>query len=51
MDVFETLKSMVGCMYISDLKFRPYREMAMNLLKDITIDSTQIADVYSYLGI
>lgn len=49
MDIFETLKSMVGCMYISDLKFGIYKEMALELLQELTADSNQIANVYNYI--
>ena len=49
MDIFETLKSMLGCMYISDLKFGAYKEMAIELLKEITADSNQIIDAYNYI--
>jgi hypothetical protein len=50
MDIFETLKSMLGCLYISDLKFGPYRELAIEMLKEIATDSKQMADVCNYLG-
>lgn len=49
MDIFETLKSMLGCMYISDLRFRPYKEIALDLLKEITADSNQITEAYNYI--
>ena len=49
MDIFETLKSMLGCMYISDLKFGAYKEMALELLGTITADSNQIANAYNYI--
>jgi hypothetical protein len=48
MDIFEMLKSMLGCMYISDLRFT-YKEMALELLKEITADSNQIADARNYI--
>ena len=50
MDIFETLKSMLGCMYISDLRFGAYKEMAIDLVKEIATDSKQMADVCNYLG-
>jgi hypothetical protein len=46
MDIFETLKSMLGCMYISDLKFAPYNEMALELLKGMDTDMTE---AYNYI--
>lgn len=49
MDIFETLKSMLGCLYISDLRFAPYKETALELLKEITADSNQIVNAYNYI--
>jgi hypothetical protein len=49
MDIFETLKSMIGCMYISDLRFGIYKEMALDLLKEINADSNQIAMAHNYI--
>jgi hypothetical protein len=49
MDVFEMLKSMLGCMYISDLRFGMYREMALELLTEINADSNQKANAYNYI--
>ena len=49
MDIFETLKSMVGCMYISDLRFTPYKEIAIELLKEIATDTNQTAKVNNYI--
>lgn len=51
MDIFEMLRSMLGCMYISDLKFGTYKEQAIDLLKKMQVDSKQKADVCNYLGI
>ena len=49
MDIFEILRSMIGCMYISDLKFGIYKEMALELLTEIKADSNQIANAYNYI--
>lgn len=49
MDIFETLKSMLGCMYISDLKFGIYKEKALELLTEITADSNQIIEAQNYI--
>ena len=49
MDIFEMLKSMVGCMYISDLKFGVYKQMALELLAEIKADSSQITNAYNYI--
>lgn len=51
MDIFEKLKTQLGCMYISDLKFSPYKDMAVELLGEMNADSKQMYDVCSYLGI
>lgn len=48
MDIFETLKSMLGCMYISDLRFA-YKDKALKLLKEIKTDSNQMANAYNYI--
>ena len=49
MDIFEALKSMLGCMYISDLRFGAHKEMALELLDTFSADSNQIADAYNYI--
>lgn len=49
MDILEILKSMVGCMYISDLRFKPYNEIAVELLEGIKADSRQIANAHNYI--
>ena len=49
MDIFETLQSMLGCMYISDLKFGAYKEMALELLKELDTDGNQIIAAYNYI--
>ena len=49
MDIFETLKSMLGCMYISDLRFGAYKEIALELLDEIKADSSQIANARNYI--
>lgn len=51
MDIFEMLKDKLGCNYISDIKFGAYKEMAIDLLKTMSLDSQQKADVCNYLGI
>ena len=49
MDIFDTLKQMLGCMYISDLRFGTYKEKALELLTEITADSNQIANARNYI--
>ena len=49
MDIFEILRHALGCMYISDLKFDPFREKALKLLSVMSIDGEQKAPVYEYL--
>lgn len=51
MDIFEFLKDKLGCMYISDIKFGAYKEMAIDLLQQMQVDSKQKTDVCNYLGI
>lgn len=51
MDIFEFLKDRLGCMYISDIKFETYKETAIDLLKTMSLDSQQKADICNYLGI
>ncbi len=51
MDIFEFLKDKIGCMYISDLKLSAYKEMAIELLKTMNLDSKQKTDVCNYFGI
>ena len=48
MDIFETLKSLLGCMYISDLRFT-YKKTALELLEQIDADRNQKADAYNYI--
>jgi hypothetical protein len=49
MDIFETLRSLLGCMYISDLKFRPYKDKAIEILKELKADSNQKAYALNYI--
>lgn len=51
MDIFEILKEELGCMYVSDLKFGIYREMAIVLLINMKVDKKQKAEICNYLGI
>lgn len=51
MDIFETLKSMVGCMYISDLRFGMYKEQALKLLGILKLKSEDVTRVYNYLEV
>lgn len=53
MGIFETLKSMVGCMYISDLKFGVYNEIAKDLFKTLDISKfnpKEFENVRQYIG-
>ena len=45
MDVFEKLKSAVGCDYISDLSFEPHRTKAKALLKAMGIEKCSITEL------
>jgi hypothetical protein len=51
MDIFETLKSMIGCLYISDLKFGVYKEQALELLGTLNLKTEEATKVYNYLGV
>lgn len=51
MDIFERLRAILGCDYISDIKFGEYKEKAIELLKRMHVDGSQKADVCNYLGI
>lgn len=51
MDIFEMLRSMLGCTYISDIKFGAYKEKTIDLLKKMQVDSKQKADICNYLEI
>lgn len=53
MGIFETLKSMVGCMYISDLRFGGYNEIAKDLFKTLDsskFNSKEFEEVRQYIG-
>lgn len=53
MSVFETLKSIIGCMYISDLRFGVYNEIAKDLFKTLDISKfnpTEFEDARKYIG-
>ena len=45
MDVFEKLKSAIGCDYISDLSFEPHRTKAKMLLKVMDIEHCSFAEL------
>lgn len=45
MDVFEKLKSAIGCDYISDLRFEPHNAKAKELLKAMRIETCSIAEL------
>lgn len=54
MDIFEYLQNMFGCTCISDLKFGAYKDMAIEILKQMDISNIsprQIADAEAYFGI
>lgn len=49
MDIFEILKSKVGCLYISDLKFGIYKKIALDLLEELNFDGNQKTKAYNYI--
>ena len=54
MDIFEYLQNMLGCTFISDLKFGVYRRGAIEVLKQMDISNIskrQISDLENYFGI
>lgn len=51
-DVFETLKNIIGCEYISDMKFEPYRTKAKEALKSMKLSAlslSELKDLVMYL--
>ena len=54
LDIFEYLKDILGCDYISDIKKGSYNLAAISVLTDIDIeliDPQQYVDICQYLGI
>ena len=45
MDIFEKLKNAIGCSYVSDLCFEPYRTEAQKLLKTMELERCSIAEL------
>jgi hypothetical protein len=53
-DIFEYLRNIVNCDYISDLQFGSYHEAAVIILQDIDItliNPQQYIDICQYIGI
>ena len=51
-DIFETLKNTLGCEYISDMKFEPYRTKAKEVLKSMELSAlslSELKDLVRYL--
>lgn len=44
-DIFETLKNILGCEYISDMKFEPYRTKAKETLKSMELSILSLSDL------
>ena len=52
-DLFEVLKNLVCCTYISDLRTNPYNAKAQSLLRSLDLDiysARQVNDVCKYIG-
>ena len=52
MDIFEYLRSMLGCQCISDLRFEPYKIRAQRLLQTIPLQGYSLevlSDLAEYL--
>ena len=45
MAIFEKLKNAIGCSYVSDLCFEPYRTEAQKLLKTMELERCSIAEL------
>lgn len=53
-DIFEYLRSIIHCDYISDIKYGEYRITAISVLNQINIaliQPNQYTDICQYLGI
>lgn len=53
-DLFELLKNLVCCTYISDLRTDPYNAKAQLLLNSLDLDrysTRQVKDVCKYIGV
>lgn len=51
-DLFELLRNLLCCTYISDLRTEPYNTRAKLVLKRLNLDSSfsnQVKDVYRYI--
>lgn len=51
-DLFETTKDVVGCMYISDLRFGKYNRLAKKALKKADLSeypTNQLIDMVAYI--
>lgn len=51
-DFFETLRTTIGCEYISDMKFEPYRTKAKEALKSMKLSIlslSELKDIAQYL--
>lgn len=52
MDIFEKLRTRVGCEYISDLRFCPYLEIAKKEVKNLNLSEfseKELKDLVNYL--
>ena len=52
MDIFEKIKDVLGCEYISDLRFGACCSRAKNIIKDLDLDvysSAELNDLVFYL--
>lgn len=52
MDIFEELRKTLGCMYISDMRFMPYRRQALGMVLLLNLDKypiEQLSDLSEYL--
>lgn len=52
-DIFEDLRKLVYCDYISDLRIMPYRNRALGILGSLNVKQypkKQLADLQEYIG-
>lgn len=52
MDIFEELRKNLGCMYISDMRYTPYRRQALGTVLLLNLDRypiEQLSDLSEYL--
>lgn len=49
MDYFKTLQELLGCPYISDMTFEPWREIALEKIKEMNLNPIQELKLINYI--